>query len=58
MAHTSHIPPQHKRMYDLVDLVILFGVSNRTIETWLRRGIIPPPVRVGATANAKSVRKK
>lgn len=35
------------KFYSAEDLSIMFSVTVRTIWNWRRRGILPPPVRLG-----------
>jgi hypothetical protein len=44
---------QRRMLVDTMDLSIIFGINVRTVETWIRKKILPPPIRPGGTPYSK-----
>lgn len=42
--------PYEETYLSAIDLAERLGVASRTIGNWKRRGIIPPPQRIGRLA--------
>ena len=46
-ARSAEMQPAPDRLLNVDDIAALFGVHRITVRSFVKRGIIPPPVRVG-----------
>jgi predicted DNA-binding transcriptional regulator AlpA len=40
-------PPAPPRMLSKQDLARIFGIAEVTVDLWRKKGLIPPPTKVG-----------
>lgn len=49
MTNTQIVPPRLLRLREVLELV---GVSDETLQLWVRKGLFPRPLEIGPRARA------